>query len=63
MIYTNFQSDAQVPIKHLNRTLYDFQTVESELMALIPLSKHMWLLSLHLILVRSLNTILSFCKR
>ena len=63
MIYTLFPSDAQVPIKHLNRTLYDFQTVESELMALIPLSKHMWLLSLHLILVRSLNTILSFCKR
>ena len=53
MIYTIFPSDAQVPIKHLNRNLVDFQTVVSEIMALISLSKQMWLLSLHFILVRS----------
>jgi len=63
MIYTNLLSDDQVPIKQLNRTQYVFQTVESEVMALIPLSKQIWFLLLPLILVRFLNTILPFSKR
>ena len=53
MIYTIFPSDAQVPIKHLNRNLVDFQTVVSEIMALISQSKQIWLLSRPFILVRS----------